>query len=165
LSAAAIHASLEWGGIDEDNNTNSVQNKTINNNSLGGTGHAKDHTSGSTNIDHHVGIPEGDLEHHQTINAHTTAETDTFPALLRGVLDNHQYGYGTMTVEKVSLMRIIKVILLYLLMQILYHMKMQLAVTNGDVQWRLKLQPLRKTIHGPHRSSSWCNNNWGEMDI
>jgi hypothetical protein len=48
----------------------------------------------------------------------------TFPALLKGALDNHQYGYGTMIVGKVSLMRIIKVILLYLLMQILYHMKM-----------------------------------------
>jgi hypothetical protein len=77
---AAIHASLEWGDIDEDNNTNSVQNETINNNSLGGTGYAEDHTSGSTNIDHHVGIPEGDLEQHQTINAHTTAETDHLPS-------------------------------------------------------------------------------------
>jgi hypothetical protein len=74
--AAAIHASFEWGDIDEDNNTNSVQNETINNNSLGGTGHVENHTSGSTNIDHHVGIPEGDLEQHQTINAHTTAETN-----------------------------------------------------------------------------------------
>jgi len=70
---------LSVGDIDEDNNTNSVQNETINNNNLGGTGHAEDHTSGSTNIDHHVGIPEGDLEHHQTINAHTTAETDHLP--------------------------------------------------------------------------------------
>jgi hypothetical protein len=31
---------------------------------LGGTGHVGDHTSGSTNIDHHVGFPEGDLEQH-----------------------------------------------------------------------------------------------------
>jgi hypothetical protein len=47
---------------------------------LGGTGHTEDHTSGSTNIDHHVGFPEGDLEQHQTINAHTTAETDHLPS-------------------------------------------------------------------------------------
>jgi hypothetical protein len=64
-----------------------------------------------------------------------------------------------MTVGKVSLMRIIKVILLYLLMQILYHVKMQLVVTNRDVPWKLKLQPLKKQYMGSHRYSSWCNNN------
>jgi hypothetical protein len=47
---------------------------------LGGTGHAEDYTSGSTNIDHYVCFPEGDLEQHQTINAHTTAETYHLPS-------------------------------------------------------------------------------------
>jgi len=74
--AATIHASLEWGDINEDNNTDSGQNETVNNVSSAGTGHI----NGIANIDHHVGSPEGELEQHQTISAHTIAEVDHVPS-------------------------------------------------------------------------------------
>jgi len=74
--AATIHASLEWGDINEDNNTDSGQNETVNNVSSAGTGHI----NGIANIDNHVGSLEGELEQHQTISAHTIAKVDHVPS-------------------------------------------------------------------------------------
>ena len=177
--AAAIHASLEWGDINEDNNTDSGQNEAVNNNDIPAkNGHAKDNTSGfanidyhvgstsgSTNVDHHVGSPEGDLEQHQTINAHTTVEIDNVPspAVRRsrqppswlqdydsgeGFSDEDHQGDFALFVDADPL-------------------SYEDAARRN--KWRCAMETeiaaIKKNNTWDHRSSSGCNNCWSEMDI
>jgi hypothetical protein len=112
---------------------------------LGGTGHEENSDSRSVSIDNHGGFQRRIWSIKQSTHIQLLI---IFLVLLKGILDTHQYGYVTITVGRASLMRIIKVILLYLLMQTLHPIRMQLEVPNKDIPWNLKWKPFKKTIYG-----------------